>query len=577
MNETADTTLSALDRAARIIEPIDDADRPEIWISRVTTEALALAITELDERRAAGASLPLDGLTFAVKDNIDVAGVPTTAGCPAFASTPTVSAPSVAALVQAGALFVGKTNLDQFATGLVGTRSPYGAVRNAVDPSRISGGSSSGSAVAVALELVDLALGTDTAGSGRVPAALNGIVGIKPTYGVVSTAGVVPACRSFDCVSVFALDVSTARRAVAVMADTDPSDPRRRRRPSDAPLGLPSSPIVAVVDDSELVDLSPERLVSYRRAVDRLVESGVVIQRVSLAPFLAAGSLLYGGAFVTERADAVGDFVATHQDDVDPVVGSIVTAAGALSGPALAGDLDRLHLLRTEVDELFASTGACSLLLPTTGRHPTIEDVAADPLEENAAMGRYTTFVNLLDQCAVSVPAEPVAGLPFGVSVIGPAFTDLIQADLAEILEGVSMEMARMPRDDFALPAIEIAVAGAHLTGQPLNSQLTDRGARLVSVTTTAATYALFALDTNPPKPGLVRVGAGGAAIEVEVWRVPPVGFASFVAALPPPMTVGPVSLADGSVVTGFGCEPIALEGAEDITSFGGWRSFLAR
>jgi allophanate hydrolase len=571
-------------RAEAVLARIDGSGRPEVWIHRVGRAELTAAFADVDGRRAGGADLPLAGLTFAVKDNIDVAGVPTTAGCPAFARVAGVTAPAVAALVEAGAVFVGKTNLDQFATGLVGTRSPYGAVRNAVDPERVSGGSSSGSAVAVALGLVDLALGTDTAGSGRVPAAFNGIVGIKPTRGMVSTTGVVPACASFDCVSVFATSLALARRVLAVMAGAaGPSDPRERRPPPDAPLGVPARPVVACATWEDLDDLDEHRARSYAAALARLSATGCEVMPVALGPFLEAGRLLYGGGFLAERHAAVGAWVDAHPDDVDPVVGPIITSAGCIGGSRLAADTEQLGILAHEAQTLLAAVGACSLVLPTAPFHPTIAEVALDPVGVNSRLGRYTTFVNLLDLCAVSVPAEPVEGLPFGVSFIGPAWTDVVQADLASRLSvpaATGRAMGDAPAPPVALPgltALLLAVAGAHLSGQPLNHQLTDRGGRLVRTTTTAPSYRLVALDTEPPKPGLVRVADGpGAAIEVEVWELPPVGLASLLAQLPAPMALGPVVLADGSAVTGFLCEPAALEGALDITAHGGWRSHLA-
>jgi allophanate hydrolase len=581
---TSAPSFSAGEVAARI----DRAERDEVWIHRVPAAELGLAAQEIDRRVAAGEELALAGLTFAVKDNIDVAGVPTTAGCPAFAYRPDASAPAVQALVDAGALFVGKTNLDQFATGLVGTRSPFGAVRNAVSPEYISGGSSSGSAVAVALGLVDFALGTDTAGSGRVPAALNGIVGVKPTRGLVSTTGVVPASRSCDCVSVLSATVSRGERVLAVMAGLDPADPRSRGFPPTAPVGLPERPVVAYADPGSLDDLDPARRRLYEEAVGKLEAAGCTPVAVSIETFLEAGQLLYRGGFVAERYAAVGAWVDQHPDEVDPVVGPIISAAGSLPAFLLAADIERVCGLKQTAEAVMAAVGAYSLLLPTAPFHPTIAEVAADPVGVNSRLGRYTTFVNLLDMCAVSVPAGRVDGLPFGVSFIGPAWSDLIQADLARKLEegdadgppgsGDDDPPATLGRRRVAPPTLRLAVVGAHLTGQPLNHQLTDRGARRVGSTTTAPEYHLYALATEPPKPGLVRVATGGAGapIDVEVWELPPVGFADFVAAIPPPMVIGSVRLEDGTSAAGFLCEPIALEGAEDITAYGGWRAYLA-
>ena len=573
-------------RAAELAERIDRAEREEVWICRVSPDDLTAAVEEIDRRVAAGGELPLAGLTFAVKDNIDVAHLPTTAGCPGFAYVPATSAPSVQALLDAGALFVGKTNLDQFATGLVGTRSPYGAVRNAVSPHHISGGSSSGSAVAVALGLVDFALGTDTAGSGRVPAALNGIVGLKPTRGLVSTTGVVPACRSFDCVSVLSPTVSLGERVLAVLAAPDASDSHSRVFPPTAPLGLPARPVVAYAEPRALDDLDPGRLRCYEAAVERLEDAGCDTVAIEIEPFLEAGQLLYQGGFIAERYVAVGRWVDEHFGEVDPVVGPMISAASGIPATQLAADIDRLVVLSRAAEARMAAVGAHSLLLPTAPFHPTIAEVAEDPVGLNGRLGRYTTFVNLLDLCAVAVPAGTAGGLPFGVSLIGPAWSDLVQADLARMLEepgpdglpgdGAGAEPVSSDRRP-AATAVALAVVGAHLSSQPLNRELTERGARLVRSTTTAAEYQLYALETEPPKPGLVRVaGEGiGMPIEVEVWELPPVGFAELVAALPPPMAVGPVTLADGTRVVGFLCEPISLEGARNITSHGGWLAYL--
>jgi allophanate hydrolase len=576
-------------RAAQVIARLDAASRPEVWIERVPVDDLGEAFAAVDARVAAGDELPLAGLTFAVKDNIDVAGLPTTAGCPAFASVPTVTAPAVQALLDAGAVLVGKTNLDQFATGLVGTRSPYGAVRNAVDPDRVSGGSSSGSGVAVALGLVDLALGTDTAGSGRVPAALNGIVGIKPTRGFVSTEGVLPACISFDCMSVFARSVGLAERALAVLTGPAPDpassgpghDPYRRVPPPTAPLGAPAAPVVARADPSALAGIDPGYQWSYEQAVLRLEAAGCTVITIDLDPFLEAGSLLYQGGFLAERYAAVGAWIDAHPDDVDPVVGAIIGGARQLPATRLAADTDRLGHLSAQAAALMDEAGACSLVLPTVPFHPTLAQVAADPIGINAQLGVFTNFVNLLDLCAVAVPSASVDGLPCGVSLIGPAWSDRVQAELgrrAAFDAGADGPAADDAWARPALPAVALAVAGAHLSGQPLNHQLTERGARLVRATTTAPVYRLLALATEPPKPGLVRVadGAHGGAVEVEVWEVPPAGFADFVAALPRPMAIGKVSLADGTSVPGFLCEPEATVGAEDITAAGGWRAYLA-
>ena len=566
--------------AERSLSAVAASERPEVWISRFEPGDLLRAARRIDASLAEGGDLPLAGLTFAVKDNIDVAGLATTAGCPAYAYWPERDAPAVHALTEAGALCVGKTNLDQFATGLVGTRSPYGAVRNAIDPHRIAGGSSSGSAVAVALGQVDLALGTDTAGSGRVPAALNGIVGLKSTVGVVSTAGVVPACRSFDCVTVFARDIAHAEAAMAHLTGPGGAAPDRRSFPPDMALAPPARPVVAVAGAAALGALPPGCLDAYEAACGALERAGCALVPIDLAPFFRAGRLLYGGAFVVERHAAVGAFVNAHPDEVDPTVGAIIAAAGRITAAELVADQALLAGLAAEARAEWQRVGAHALVLPTTTGHPTLEDVAEDPVAINVELGRFTTFLNPLDMCAVAVPAGSVDGLPFGVSCIGPAYSDLVQLNLARRIEGcgpaaptASWHDARRGR--LAPPGLPIAVVGAHLAGQPLNHQLTDRGARLLAPARTADCYRLHALAADPPKPGLRRVDRDGAHIELEVWELAPAQFADFVAVVPPPMAIGNVVLDDGSSVPGFLCEPVALKDAPDISAYGGWRVYL--
>ncbi|MEV4732389.1 allophanate hydrolase [Saccharopolyspora sp. NPDC049426] len=526
---------------------IAEVDRPEVWIDLRPESDLLIEAAEVAERAAAGEALPLAGKLVAVKGNIDVAGLPTTAGCPAYAYHPAEDASAVAKLRAAGALVLGTTNLDQFATGLVGTRSPHGAVRNAVDPERISGGSSSGSAVAVALGIADLALGTDTAGSGRVPAALNGIVGLKPTHGLVATDGVVPACASIDCVTVFARTAGEAHAALDVLSPSvqawTPAAPHR----------------VGVPDPEDLGELAPGWAEAFQDVVERFRSSGAELVRVDLEPFLRAAELLYQGAFVAERYAAVGEFVDAHRDQVDPTVGEIISAAGRIPAHRVFTDQQRLAELGAEAAVQLG--GIHALLLPTTTGHPTLAEVAADPVGVNSALGRFTNFANLLGLSALAVPAGRVDDLPFGVMLVGAAHQDRALAHLASLLEETE--------------PVQLAVAGAHLTGQPLNHQLTDRNARLVRTTTTAPTYRLHALNTTPPKPGLVRTDTGGA-IEVEVWELTPAAFGSFVAALPAPMAIGAVELADGTEVRGFLCEPAALTGTQDITHHGAWRTYLS-
>ncbi len=631
--------MTAVERVRAAYAAIGEADRPEVWIA-LRDEAAALADAEaIDARVAAGEDLPLAGKAFAVKDNIDVAGMPTTAACPAYAYTPAAHSPAVARLLDAGAVLLGKTNLDQFATGLVGTRSPYGAVRDARRPEYVSGGSSSGSAVAVALGIVDIALGTDTAGSGRVPAAFQGVVGVKPTRGLVPTTGVVPACRSLDCVSVFAPDLALAELALAVIAGPDPDDPlsriaradaplaappARSTAPTDVPLAPPSAangakgtsdrraladgggsagsgggpragspspgagvaggPRVGAPDPASLVELTDEARTAFAAARDRLAAAGAEVVDVDIAPLLDAGKLLYGGAFVAERHAAVGEFVESHADEVDSTVRQIVEAAAGPTASQLFSDMERLADYALATRHLFADLDA--ILLPTTTGQPTIAAVEADPIGENAKLGVYTNCANLLDLCAVAVPASEADGGQFGVTLLAPAFHDAVAADIASLLghDLATPSSNLLPlvthrvtkgRGLAGTEPIELFVAGAHLSGMPLNPQLTERGARLLGEARTAAHYRLYALDTTPPKPGVVRVDDNGASLPGEVWALSPAALGTFLAAIPQPMALGEVELDDGRSVVGFLCEPIALEGARDITAIGGWRAYL--
>jgi allophanate hydrolase len=573
-----------------VLARIANAGRPEIWIARVEADSLRAQARALDavlaaEGAAALARLPLLGVPFAVKDNIDVAGMPTTAACPAFAYVPGRSATVVEKLLAAGALLVGKTNLDQFATGLVGTRSPYGAVRNAVDPAYVSGGSSSGSAVAVALGMAGFALGTDTAGSGRVPAGLNGIVGLKPTRGLLSTRGVVPACRTLDCVSVFATSVADAWKVTQVAAGYDPEDAYSRRVPAQGVrrrgyrIALPAAP--EFFGDSA-AQAAFEATLARLRALP-----GCTFGTVDFAPFRDAAALLYQGPWVAERHAAVGAFIDAQPDAAHPVVAAIIGQGKAYSATdAFAGQY-RLAELRRAAEASLA--GYDFLLVPTTPTMPRIADVLAQPVALNSQLGYYTNFVNFFDMAALAVPGETRRdGLPAGVTLVGSAGSDHLLAVAAAALLGDAQEAAALaadplPRKDplgdpFSEPVVQLAVVGAHLDGQPLNWQLLERGARKIAATHTAPCYRLYALrNTAPPKPGLARVDMDGTAIEVEVWELPVRRFGEFVAEVAQPLGIGSLELADGRWVKGFICEPAAIAGAEDITAFGGWRAYLGR
>lgn len=556
---------------------------PNVWITlldkgRVTEYARRLDRAQFDK-------LPLYGIPFAIKDNIDLAGVPTSVGCPSFAYEPEASATVVDRLIGAGAIPIGKTNMDQFATGLVGTRSPYGACSSVFNPAFISGGSSSGSAVAVASGMVAFALGTDTAGSGRVPAAFNQIVGLKPSLGAVSTRGVFPACRSLDCVSVFAGSCFDAASVLSPAVGEDLNDPFSRAL---IPRTLPRKPRVGVPTpkDCEFFgDLAAAAL--FERAKERVSEVGGRLVEIDFSPFRKTAELLYQGPWVAERLHAVGSFLESHGEQMDPTVRSIIGGGDRFKAVDCFGSSYKLKALVSRTRSEWEKMDA--LLLPTTGTTYTHKQIAGSPIELNSKLGYYTNFVNLLDLAAVAIPAgmRP-SGLPFGVTLIGPSGSEsalLALADQMHKASGGSLGMTKslvVDQPDVAVPVEEsvlLAVVGAHLSGQPLNWQLTSRGAQFVKAGRTSRNYRLFALaNTTPSKPGLVRQSACvGTGIEVEVWAMTPHAFGSFVADVPSPMVIGSVNLLDGSTVKGFLCEPAALEGAVDITHFGGWRSYLTR
>ncbi|MCS6969491.1 MAG: allophanate hydrolase [Planctomycetota bacterium] len=525
---------------------------------------------------------PGDGPLLAVKDNIDVAGMPTTAGCPSFAYLPERDAACVARLRAWGARIIGKTNLDQFATGLVGTRSPYGTPRNPFDARRVPGGSSSGSAVAVATGSCRLALGTDTAGSGRVPAAFCNIIGFKPTRGWISTQGVVPACRSLDCVSVFALTVSEAWEAVQVMAGYDPEDPWSRSPPCVA---LPSGRCtIGIPEDPWLAECDPDWRAGWRRALGMLRDAGHRITTIDFAPFAEAAAMLYGGAWVAERTAAVGEHIARGGPDLDPTVARIIAGGRGIDAVQAMRDAYRLAELRRLAEAAWARCDA--LCLPTAPCHPTLAEVAADPIGVNARLGRFTNFANLLDTCAVAAPAGFTQdGLPVGVTLYAPAWHDLLVARLAAGLQdalgltlGATGRRAPAPQrlsgDD---GLIEIAVFGLHMRGQPGERQMLALGARCQGRIVTAARYRLFVLPGEPRRPGLWPALEGGRAIAGELWRLPRHRLGELLALVPPSLGLGSIALADGRSVRGFLLtDPAALAGATDISDAGSWPAWLA-
>ncbi|MCM3884092.1 allophanate hydrolase [Frankia sp. R82] len=590
---------------AAVYDRIEARGDDAVWISLVPREQAMARAAALDATRdalfgpagggraasdepaptGAAPQLPaLFGLPFAVKDNIDVAGLPTTAGCPEFAREPDTDAPAVAALLAAGAVCLGKTNLDQFATGLSGARSPYGTPVSPFDPTMIAGGSSSGSGVAVAAGLVTFAIGTDTAGSGRVPAALTNVVGIKPSRGLVSTRGLVPACRSLDCLSVFALSVADARLALSVMAGYDPADPYSRRLPAVTALGQGTSSAsarglrVAVARPQDLVffgDDGARAVHEHGRALLR--DLGAELTLVDLEPFLAAGRLLYEGPWLAERFASVGEFVLARPGEVHPTVRAVIEPGATITGVEVHRGLARLRALRRQVEQLWQDVDA--LVLPTVPTSYPVASVLADPIGLNSRLGRYTTFANLLDLAAVAVPVGFSGGLPHGVTLMAPAGQDAFLADLGARLHartglptGATDHPLARPGQDF----VDLAVVGAHLSGLPLNGELTRTGGVLVRRDRTLPCYRLFALPGGPPRrPGLLRTAEGGAAIEVEVWRLPAQGVGRFLLGVPAPLAIGTVELAGGPTL-GFLCESVAVDGAEDITALGGWRPYLA-
>jgi allophanate hydrolase len=555
----------------------------------LTPRARAVEAARVLELGAAR-DLPLYGVPFAVKDNIDVEGLPTTAACPAFAYVAKASAPVVARLLDAGAILIGKTNLDQFATGLVGTRSPYGVPANPFDARYVTGGSSSGSAAAVSRGLASFALGTDTAGSGRVPAAFTNLVGLKPSRGLLPTTGVVPACRSLDCVSIFALTCEDARRIANVTTAYAPTDAysrpeadqydwRARPRPDRFRFAVPR--------DADLAPhVEPEVLRAFVRARAHLEALGGEACALDLGPFFEAGRLLYEGPWLAERLEGLESFLASNAESLLPITRRILEGGRRFRATEAYAALHRLEKLAAEVRSSFDALAA--LLLPTAPNHPRIEDVERDPIGANAKLGLYTSFVNLLDLAAVAVPAGlRDDGLPFGVTLVGRRGSDAdllalgaeLHSRAANTLGATEWPVPRAASTIAPSDRWRVAVFGAHLSGQPLNHELTRRRAVLARAARTAPRYRLFALPTTPPKPGLVRVQSGepGASIACEIWDLPRAEIGSFFSVVTAPLCLGTIELDDGERVAGFICESYATRGAEDISRFGGWTAYLAQ
>jgi allophanate hydrolase len=577
--------LSPAQTVARSFQRIRDHDDPAVFISLrdekdVIAEAEALSAKD-------AAQLPLLGIPLAVKDNIDVAGLPTTAACPAYAYVPSRNATCVERLRAAGAIPIGKTNLDQFATGLVGVRSPYGIPKNPVRGDLIPGGSSSGSAIAVSTGMVPLALGTDTAGSGRVPALLNNIVGLKPSLGLVSTAGVVPACRTLDCVSVFSLTVDDAMTALTAMAGPDGADPFSRNRTLGEFGAFPAQLRLGVPRDGQLIFFGDKaQEAAYAAALKRWAALGATLVGTDLEPFYETARLLYEGPWVTERYLVIRNLLASSPDAIHPVTREITIAGARISAADTFAALYRLQALRNIAARAFAAIDA--LVLPTAPTVYTTAQVLANPIELNSRLGTYTNFVNLLDLCGLSLPAAiRPDGVPFGITLLAPASQDAQLASIGRVFQAdtnlspgargvpqppLAQVVSRLGGDEIA-----IAVVGAHLSGMVLNGELKALGGRLIEATVTAPDYRLYALATAPPKPGMLRVEAGtGASIELEIWAMPAASFGKFVAAIPPPLSIGTVRLRDGRGVKGFLVEATDVNGAREISAFGGWRAFMA-
>ena len=549
-----------------------DAHQPQAWISRADPAALRAAARAVDARIAAGEHLPLAGVPYAAKDNIDVAGMETTAACPAFAYRPERSATVIEKLEAAGAICVGKTNLDQFATGLVGTRSPYGIPRNVYNRDYVSGGSSSGSAVATAAGLVGFALGTDTAGSGRVPAAFNHLVGLKPSKGRWSTRGLVPACRTLDCITVFADRLEDAALVDSVLAGFDAEDAFSRPL-ADMPIRGRRIGVPARAQRQFFGDVEAECL--YDRALAALAQ-GCELVEIDIEPLLEAAQLLYGGPWVAERTAAVAALLESNPLAIDPVVREVIAPGGTMLATELWNGIYRLADLARGAEAMWGEVDA--LAFPTTGTTYRVAELLEAPVALNSNLGRYTNFVNLLDMAAVAVPAGARGnGTGFGITLVGPAHSDKGLIALAgDYL--ASAGLPPLPPLDLGdrMDTVKLAVVGAHLEDMPLHWQLTSRGATFVGAFTTAPNYRLYAMaDSVPPKPALVH-SETGAAIALEVYELDMASFGSFVTEVPPPLAIGTVQLADGSSVKGFVAEPRALTGAEDITHLGGWRAYIA-
>ncbi len=568
LREAYDTGATPSDIVREVYRRIQAIGDPAIFIHLRPMEEVLAEAGALPVRSDAQ---PLWGVPFVAKDNIDVAGVPTTAACPAYAYTPAEDAFVVSRLRAAGALVIGKTNLDQFATGLVGVRSPFGVPRNAVDPEIVPGGSSSGSGVAVGHGFVTFSLGTDTAGSGRVPAALNNIVGLKPSLGALSATGVVPACRTLDTISIFAATVTDAFAAFQVACAEDPKDAYSKAisagqlsvPPSDFKVGVPDAGSRIFFGDSV-------QAASFETSIKRLTSLGATIVELDFAPLYGVAEMLYEGAWVAERYTVVEELMRNRPDALHPTTAKIIGAAEKLSAADAFRGIYRLKELERAANALMGQVDL--LCVPTIPTFYSVADLEADPVTPNSNLGTYTNFVNLLDMCGIAVPSAPRSdGRPGSVTLLAPGGQD---AQVASLAAAFADETVSEPSKNLAETEIAIAVCGAHMSGMVLNHELTSRGGRLLEATQTAPRYRLYALAGGPPqRPGLLRIEKG-AKIEIEVWALPKSSVGAFLEGIPAPLSIGTIELEDGSEAHGFLVETAGVQGAEDITHLGSWRRF---
>ena len=575
-----DRTLTPENLIHKLIQ-ICREDQKNVWIRLLTEDEIAPFLKNLEGETPE--TLPLFGIPFAIKDNIDLAGIPTTAGCPEYTYTPEKSAFVVEQLINAGAIPMGKTNMDQFATGLVGTRSPYGACRNSFHPDYISGGSSSGSAVALASGMCSFSLGTDTAGSGRVPAAFNNILGVKPSKGLLSTQGVVPACRSLDCVSIFALCAQDAETIFQTAAVFDPADPFSRKVPATPKQPFNQSNFTFGVPAAKNLNFFGNRAYEqyFNKSIDMLTDMGGACIEIDFSPFLDAAQLLYEGPWVAERTLAVGNFLLENPNAGVPVTRQIICDGKPWTAEAVFSCLYKLQALKQKTDAVLDTVDF--LVTPTAGTCYTINAVNADPVRLNSNLGYYTNYMNLLDYCSLAVPTAMTETVPFGVTLVGQTFEDLRLLQAGAFLHAqTTLPMGCGPDAPPPLPAkslssetVQVAVCGAHLEGLPLHHQLIDLDAVLLQKTHTADAYRMFALKSDPPKPGLIRDEHRGAAIEVEIYALSMSAFGQFVQQIPHPLGIGKLELSDGTWVSGFIAEPIVMESGCEITQYGGWRAYL--